>query len=178
VTLLEESFGPDFFPHVALVFNRANGGMSPERARLHAADIAGKLSKITGRSVSTFPVFQLDTQVESRAGSTPEYILERKAANARAMGDLAAWVRKQQPISTIDFKVGMYEEMKQLREKQEKLDAAKAAEAAAEAARQVAERERAEADQRARDAEARERSAKETFFSLTKGFKIKGMRIW
>ena len=167
---------------LAIVFTHAEGRLTPEDAKERANEIADKIREITGVPVSTFPVYQLDCGIATRPGSTPEYIEERKTANRTNLDLLTSWVRLQKPIPTADFKIGEYQEMKRLREENQKRVAAEvdrdkavtqaeaealkadaamqrareadAARLAAEQARLMAEQARNAAEQRARAAEA------------------------
>ena len=159
--LLADSFGPSILSHTALVFTHSDGRVTLAKARERGAQIAEVMRGLIGAPAEAFPVYQLDTRVESRPGSTPEYIKERLAENVRSFDALAAWVRGLPPLPTVDFTVGEYAETKRLREEREARERAEAeakaardALAAAELARAAAAAKRAEEDAaRARDAQ-------------------------
>jgi hypothetical protein len=137
--LLADSFGPDVLEHTAIIFTHSDGRVTPEKAKERVAQIAAVMRGLVGKPADTFRVFQLDTRVDSRPGSTPEYIQERKAENIRNFDALLSWLRSQKPLPTVDFKVGEYAEMKRLREEREALVRAEAERKAAQEALAAAE---------------------------------------
>jgi hypothetical protein len=143
--LLADSFGADVLSHTALVFTHSDGRVSPAKARERSAQIAEVMRGLIGAPPEPFPVYQLDSRVDSRPGSTTEYIRERQAENVRSLDALAAWVRGLAPLPTVDFKAGEYAEMKRLREEREAREKAEAEAKAARDALAAAELARATA---------------------------------
>lgn len=136
--LLVDSFGPAVLTHMAITFTHSDGRLAPEKARARVAQIAAVVSGLTSVAVTSFPVFQLDCRVDSRPGSTPEYLDARRRENAAGLGNLTAWVRSLEPMPTVDFRPGEYAEAKRLREEKEARKSAEDALAAAELERVAA----------------------------------------
>jgi uncharacterized membrane protein YqiK len=174
---------------MGIVFTRAYGDIEPQQDRRIVDKVVSVLAKHTGLPVAHLPFWQIDSKVGSRRGVTADFIVERTGEVKRAVEQCLQWARVQTPMETHNFKLGEYAETRELREAREAAARASALAKAAEeaallaerharaeaAARAEAERARAAAEQRALEAQRR---SKETYFSLTKGFKINGRRIW